>query len=267
MSAPGGRERLDTWLVEHGLAPSRAMAQALVMAGRVRVDEKPVTKPGSPVRENDLVSVLPGPSHVGRGAEKLEGALDRFRIDPRGLAAVDIGASTGGFTEVLLERGARIVYSVDVGRSQLHERLRASARVVVIDRTNARYLKADSLPELCDVAAIDVSFISVVKILETVSSVLSASAHLVVLVKPQFEVGRSKVGRGGIVKDPDLHRGALSMVAETATGRLHFGLQGVAASVLRGAEGNREFFLHLTRGEPPPTQSVLRDMIEAAVHE
>jgi 23S rRNA (cytidine1920-2'-O)/16S rRNA (cytidine1409-2'-O)-methyltransferase len=232
------------------------------MAGRVRVDDKPVTKPGSPVGKSGAVHVVPGPEHVGRGAWKLEGALDRFGVDPRGLVAVDIGASTGGFTEVLLERGARKVYAVDAGRAQLHERLRADPRVVVLERTNARYLK--SLPEACDLATIDVSFISVIKILEAVPSLLRGGAPLLVLVKPQFEVGRSKVGRGGIVKDPALHAEALTAVARAAQD-LGLGVRGAAPSALPGAEGNREFFLHLVRGGPLCSEGDVRSMIGAAV--
>jgi 23S rRNA (cytidine1920-2'-O)/16S rRNA (cytidine1409-2'-O)-methyltransferase len=261
----GGRPRLDTWLVEHGLAPSRAVAQALVIAGRVRVDEKPATKPGSPVRGTERVSLLPGPAHVGRGAQKLEGALDRFSVDPRGAAAVDVGASTGGFTEVLLARGARIVYAVDVGRSQLHERLRADPRVVTLEDVNARYLREGSLPEVCGLATIDVSFISVLKILPAVKKVLGEGAFLLVLVKPQFEVGRFKVGRGGIVKDPALHKEALMDVVLGATGPMGFAILGACASPLLGAKGNREFFLHLVRDGSPPSPELVRDMIEKAV--
>ena len=159
------RARLDVWLVERGLAESREKAQALVMAGRVRVDGRAAAKPGTAVPKDAEVEVLPGPSHVGRGALKLAGALDHFGVDPSGRVAVDVGASTGGFTEVLLARGARRVYAVDVGRGQLHERLRGDPRVAVRDRVNARGLSAADVPEPCGLATVDVSFISVLKVL------------------------------------------------------------------------------------------------------
>ena len=260
-----GRARLDTRLVEKGMAETRATAQALVMAGRVQVGEKRVTKPGAPVRETDRISVLPGPRHVGRGAQKLAGALDHFAVDPRGKAAVDIGSSTGGFTEVLLERGARIVYAVDVGRAQLHERLKADPRVVPLEGVNARYLEAGSLPEPCGLATIDVSFISVLKVMEGVRTVLAPKAPIVCLVKPQFEVGRFKVGRGGIVKDPNLHLEVLIEVAGRMNHDMGFGLLGATASVLQGAEGNREFFLHLAREGAPVEAGELRVMMERAI--
>src|SRR4051794_29938382 len=203
------RRRPDVWLGENGLAPAREKAQALVMAGRVRIAGVPAAKPGLAVREDAKVEVLPGPEHVGRGAIKLAGALDVFQLDPSGRVAVDVGASTGGFTETLLERGAARVYAVDVGRAQLHERLRGDPRVVVLERVNARHLSAREVPEACRFATVDVSFISVRKILPALRGVLAAEADAVVLVKPQFEVGRGQVGRGGIVRDPERHLQAL----------------------------------------------------------
>ena len=238
--------RLDVWLAEHGLAESRQQAQALVMLGRVRIDGRPATKPGTTVREASKVAVEPGPAHVGRGALKLEGALDAFGVDPSGRVAVDVGASTGGFTETLLARGAARVYAVDVGRGQLHERLRADPRVVVRDRTNARALSPADVPEPCSLATVDVSFISVEKILPALRTVLAPGAEAVVLVKPQFEVGRGQVGRGGIVKDPALHREALRAVAASAQA-LGYAPRDACASPVAGAEGNREFFLLLAR--------------------
>jgi len=248
--------RLDVWLAEQGLTESREKAQALVMAGRVRVSGRPATKPGTPVREGAVVEVDAGPSHVGRGALKLAGALDAFAVDPRGQVAVDVGASTGGFTETLLERGARRVYAVDVGRGQLHERLRQDPRVVVCDRTNARSLSPAVVPEPCGLAVMDVSFISVRKILGPLLGVLAPGAAAIVLVKPQFEVGRLQVGRGGLVKDPALHLQALRDVAAFALDAGYAALS-ACASPITGATGNREFFLHLVAGGPPTAPDAL----------
>ena len=252
--------RLDIWLAEHRLAESREKAQALVMAGRVRMNGQKATKPGTRVREGAEIEVDPGPAHVGRGALKLTGALDTFGIEVGGRVAVDVGASTGGFTETLLERGATRVYAVDVGRGQLHERLRTDERVVVRDRTNARELDTKAVPEACGVASVDVSFISTRLILPALRSVLAPEADAVVLVKPQFEVGRHQVGRGGIVKDPKLHLQALRDVAEAAR-RMGYAVRGACASPITGAEGNREFFLHLA----PEGPSLGEDEVEALV--
>ncbi len=229
-----------------GLAETREKAQALVMSGRVRVEDRPAAKPGMPVGDGARIEVVPGPAHVGRGAVKLSGALDALGLDPRGCVAVDVGASTGGFTETLLGRGAARVYAVDVGRAQLHDRLRSDPRVVVLERTNARGLSPRLVAEPCALATLDVSFISVLKILPALRSVLAAEADVVVLVKPQFEVGRAQVGRGGIVREPALHHEALRAVARGAEA-LGYGLRGACPSPIEGAAGNREFFLHLRR--------------------
>lgn len=256
--------RLDVWLAEHGLAESRERAQALVMAGRVRVDGQPARKPGAGVKDGASVSVEAGPEHVGRGALKLAGALDAFAVDPAGRIAVDVGASTGGFSDVLLERGAARVYAIDVGRGQLHERLRRDPRVVVRDRTNARRLSPEVVPEPCALAVIDVSFISVRLILPALLSVLAPGAEAVVLVKPQFEVGRGQVGKGGVVRDPALHLAALLEVAHSAQAA-GYAVRAACASPLAGAEGNREFFLHLVPGEEPLPPERLLDVVRKAV--
>jgi 23S rRNA (cytidine1920-2'-O)/16S rRNA (cytidine1409-2'-O)-methyltransferase len=256
--------RLDVWLTEHGLTESREKAQALVMAGRVSVDGRRESKPGAPVRAGATVTVEAGPSHVGRGAAKLEGALDALGVDPRGRVALDVGASTGGFTETLLARGAVRVYAVDVGRGQLHERLRTDPRVVVRDRVNARDLSAADVPEACSLATMDVSFISARKILPALLRVLAPEAELVVLVKPQFEVGRFQVGRGGIVKDPALHLQALRDVAFVAQD-LGYAVRGACPSPVPGSEGNREFFLHLVRDGPRRAADELLALMARAV--
>ncbi len=253
--------RLDVWLADHGLAESREKAQALVMAGRVRMNGERANKPGTRVREGTKVSVDPGPAHVGRGALKLAGALDTFAIDVQGRVAVDVGASTGGFTETLLARGAIRVYAVDVGRGQLHESLRTDPRVVVCDRTNARELSPETVPEPCGAASLDVSFISTRLILPALRTVLAPDADVVVLVKPQFEVGRRQVGRGGIVREPELHRQALRHVAAAAQETSGYAVRGACASPITGAEGNREFFLHLLS----EGATLARDRIEGLV--
>jgi 23S rRNA (cytidine1920-2'-O)/16S rRNA (cytidine1409-2'-O)-methyltransferase len=258
---PDGRPRLDTWLVEHGLAESREKAQALVMAGRVRVDGEPLTKSGMEVRPEAVVEVTPGPTMVGRGALKLAGALEAFHLDPSDRVAVDVGASTGGFTETLLGRGARRVYAVDVGHGQLHEKLRADPRVVVLERVNARQISSREVPEVCGFATMDVSFISVLKILPALRGILTPEADAVVLVKPQFEVGRFHVGRGGIVKDPALHLQALRDVVWAACREQGYVLVDACPSPIEGAEGNREFFLHLR----PSGAGLTPEAVEAAI--
>jgi 23S rRNA (cytidine1920-2'-O)/16S rRNA (cytidine1409-2'-O)-methyltransferase len=247
------RRRLDVWLALCGLAESREKAQALIMAGRVTVDGRPALKAGARVSSDAQIAVLPGPQHVGRGGLKLEGALDSFGVDPAGRVAVDVGASTGGFTEVLLDRGATRIYAVDVGHNQLHERLRGDPRVVVREGVNARSLSQEHVSEACGIAVMDVSFISVLKILPALRPLLTPDADVVTLVKPQFELRRRDVGRGGIVRDPDLHRQALRGVASIAQSQIGFVMVAACASPITGADGNREFFLHLrTSAEPLP---------------
>jgi 23S rRNA (cytidine1920-2'-O)/16S rRNA (cytidine1409-2'-O)-methyltransferase len=237
--------RLDLQLVARGLAESREKAQALIMAGRVLVAGRPAAKAGTPVRDETAVEVRPGPTRVGRGALKLIGALDVFEIDPTDRVALDVGASTGGFTEILLARGAARVYAVDVGRAQLHEALRADPRVLVREGVNARHLSAKEVPEPCGMVVMDVSFISVLKILPALRPLLLPEADAVVLVKPQFELTRRDVGRGGLVKDPALHRRAVGGVAHMAQDGLGYVILGACPSPIKGSEGNREFFLHL----------------------
>jgi 23S rRNA (cytidine1920-2'-O)/16S rRNA (cytidine1409-2'-O)-methyltransferase len=262
---PNMRPRLDVWLHDHGMAESREKAQALVMAGRVRVDGEAAVKPGTAVRDGAVIEVIAGPEHVGRGAIKLAGALDAFGLDPRGRVAVDVGASTGGFTETLLERGATRVFAVDVGRGQLHERLSTDPRVAVIDGVNARNLSHREITEPCGIGTVDVSFISAVKILPALRSVLAPGADAVVLVKPQFEVGRFHVGRGGIVREAELHLQALRDVAWAAQREMAYAVRGACASPITGAEGNREFFLHLVREGPSLRTEAFDAMMTAAV--
>ena len=259
------RTRLDVWLAEHGHAESREKAQALVMAGRVRINGIPATKAGVALRLPAQVEVIAAPEHVGRGALKLVAALDTFGVSPAGRLALDVGASTGGFTQVLLQRGARRVYAVDAGRGQLHEKLRGDPRVLVLEQTNARFLSTAEVPEACDLVAMDVSFISVLKILPALRTVITSTADLLVLVKPQFEVGRAQVGKGGIVRDPALHLQVLREVAGRAQESLGYVVKGVCPSPIRGTEGNREFFLHLVPGASPLSADELLALMRKAV--
>jgi 23S rRNA (cytidine1920-2'-O)/16S rRNA (cytidine1409-2'-O)-methyltransferase len=251
------RKRLDVLLVERGLAESRAQAQALVMAGLVPGH----AKAGEQVDEEaDLVVERP-PRYVSRGGEKLAHALDELAVDVTGRDALDVGASTGGFTDVLLQRGATRVIALDVGRGQLHERLRADPRVAVLERTIARELS--ELPFAPDLVTCDVSFISVRTALPPALALARPGWEALVLVKPQFEAGRADVGRGGVVRDPETHRRVLREVAEAA---LAWPAQtvGVVDSGLPGPKGNREFFLHLVHREDPSLPDELDDWIEHA---
>jgi 23S rRNA (cytidine1920-2'-O)/16S rRNA (cytidine1409-2'-O)-methyltransferase len=244
------RIRLDQLLVERGLVPSRARAQALVLAGKVRVGvgdaARSDRKSGDLVHPAEEIAVDGGAEYVSRGAHKLLAALDAFSIDPAGAVAVDVGASTGGFTDVLLHRGARRVYAVDVGYGQLAEKLRTDPRVVSMERTNARSLATGSLPEPGDLAVVDVSFIGLALVLGPLRSVLAPAAPIVALVKPQFEAGRADAP-GGVVRDPAVHLRVLREAVEKAQAA-GLGTRGVIASPIRGPEGNREFLVHLAAG-------------------
>jgi 23S rRNA (cytidine1920-2'-O)/16S rRNA (cytidine1409-2'-O)-methyltransferase len=241
------RVRLDRLLVDRGLAPSRERAQRLILAGAVLVEERPVTKPGAVVAADARLRLRGAPApYVSRGGEKLAGALDAFGLDVRGRVALDVGASTGGFTDCLLRRGARRVIAVDVGYGQLAWSLRQDPRVVVLERVNARHLAAVELPETPDLATIDVAFISLALVLPAVAAVLAPGSPVVALVKPQFEVGRGQVGKGGVVRDPGLRAAAVARVrAAAAAAGLCVG--GEAESVLPGPKGNREVFLLLAK--------------------
>lgn len=241
------RKRLDLLLVEEGLASTREQARALIMAGSVAVDGQILDKPGVKVDEGAQVVVAAAPKYVSRGGTKLERALDAFQLDVSGRVVVDVGASTGGFTDCLLQRGAARVYAVDVGYGQLDWRLRSNPRVVVMERVNARYLS--SLPEPADLATVDVSFISVRLILPAIARLLRPGGQMVVLVKPQFEAGRSQVGKGGVVRDPEVHRSVLRELVEWGD-REGYGVRRVTVSPIRGPAGNVEFLALVVPGEP-----------------
>ncbi|HLN64020.1 MAG TPA: TlyA family RNA methyltransferase [Symbiobacteriaceae bacterium] len=233
--------RLDVALVQRGLTPSRERAQEAISAGLVLVNGKPAAKPALKVGEGDQLEVTGDPiGYVGRGGLKLEGALDRFALDPAGLVCVDVGASTGGFTDCLLRRGARLVYAVDVGRDQLHPDLRRDPRVINMEGTDIRTVT--SLPELPQLASIDVSFISLTLVLPGVVRLLAPGGRIIALIKPQFEVGPGGVGKGGIVRDPKRHKEAIDRVL-SAAGALGLKAGPVIDSPVLGTEGNKEFLV------------------------
>lgn len=239
------RQRLDQLLVDRGLADTRSKAQALILAGSVLVNEQKIDKAGQLVASDAHLRLLDQLRYVSRGGLKLEAALDYWNIDPAGWVCTDIGSSTGGFIDCLLQRGAARVYSIDVGPTQLDWKLRTDSRVVIRDGTNARALQPSDIGEPCRLLVCDVSFISVTLILPALPPVLTAEGEMVILVKPQFEVGREDVGKGGIVRDPELHKSACRKVRD-AVEALGFRTDLIDSPVL-GAEGNREFLLHATR--------------------
>ena len=236
------KRRIDSLLVERGLVESRTKAQALIMAGEVIVAGKSVTKPGTPVKEEVAITILEPPPFVSRGGIKLDYALNQFHIDVSSKVAADIGASTGGFTDCLLKRGAARVYAIDVGYGQLDYRLRQDSRVVVMERVNARY--PITLPEKADLATMDLSFISVEKVIPSVAKLLKSSGYLIVLIKPQFEAKRGEVGKGGVIKQPIVHARVLGRFISWLTEH-GFKLGGLVTSPIPGASGNKEFFVLL----------------------
>ena len=243
--------RLDTLVVARGLAPSRERARALILAGQVRVNGAVVSKAGAPIDAGAEVTLIePDHPYVGRGGVKLAHALDTFAIDVTGRLALDVGASTGGFTDVLLRRGAARVVALDVGHGQLDWKIRNDPRVVVLERINARTVTAEQLPadaRSFGIATMDVSFISARQVLPAIVPLLDRGADVVVLVKPQFEAGRAEVGKGGLVRDPLVHARVVDEVAAAASA-LGLTRLALADSPITGSEGNREFLLHLRHG-------------------
>lgn len=236
------KTRLDQILVERGLAESREKARALILAGTVTVDGQKSDKPGHAFPEDCRVEVAQPMPFVSRGGFKLAAALDHFKIDVRGRVCLDVGASTGGFTDCLLQRGAARVYAIDVGHGQLDWKLRNDPRVTVREGVNARYLQQADFPEKFELAVCDASFISATLLIPAIAPLLAESGEMVILVKPQFEVGREQVGKGGIVRDPELHRAACDKVRAAV---LALGLTAsIIESPILGAEGNREFLLY-----------------------
>ncbi len=235
------RQRLDQVLVERGLAESREKAQRLILAGQVTVDGAVADKAGRPCPADAAVAVAQPERFVSRGGFKIEHALDHFHLDVRDRVCVDIGSSTGGFTDCLLQRGAAKVYAVDVGKGQLHWRLRTDPRVVVMEDVNARHLAPGLFPEAMDFATADVSFISLTLVLPAVITILKPGALMATLIKPQFEAGRGQVGKGGVVRDPAVHDAVIEKVRRFGTGTLGLAWRGVTESPIRGPAGNVEF--------------------------
>ncbi len=240
------KARLDQLLVEKGMAESREKARALIMAGLVRVDGRVEDKPGKHLPLGVSIELKATPRYVSRGGTKLEAALKHFQLDVRGLTLLDIGASTGGFTDCLLKHGAQKVIAIDVGYGQLHWRLRQDPRVVVLERVNARHLEPEQID--CEVhgAVVDVSFISLKLILPPLSRILSANTFLVALVKPQFEVGKGQVGKGGVVRDPGARERVVSDIAAFSRA-LGWKVMGHIESPIPGPKGNQEYFMYLRK--------------------
>jgi 23S rRNA (cytidine1920-2'-O)/16S rRNA (cytidine1409-2'-O)-methyltransferase len=242
---PPGKQRIDQLLVERGLADSRQKAQALILAGSVLINNQKAEKPGQTVPADAALELVDRLPFVSRGGLKLDAALSHFGVDVTGAVCIDIGSSTGGFTDCLLQRGAARVYAVDVGSTQLDWKIRTDARVVVKDHTNARHLTPADIGAPCSLAVCDVSFISVTLIVPVIPPLLAPDGEMIILIKPQFEVGRHDVGKGGIVRDPELHASACRKVQD-AVEQLGF-RTALIDSPIKGAEGNREFLLHAGR--------------------
>jgi len=233
--------RLDQLLVGRGLFASREQARRAILAGEVSIATRVATKPSELLDEQTAIAVKPTRKYVSRGALKLESALDYFRVDLQGKTALDIGASTGGFTDCMLQRGAEKVYAVDVGYGQLDWKLRNDPRVIVLEKINARFLTREHVPELIDICVIDVSFISLTLILPNAVALLKPDGTILPLIKPQFELQRSEVGKGGIVRDPRLHQKAQDKIVAFVND-LGQVVAGIAPAAIKGADGNQEFF-------------------------
>ena len=244
MTDKQAKERIDRLLVIRAFAETREKAKALVMEGQVFVNGIRVEKPGALIPVNCNIEIAGGLKYVSRGGIKLQEAITRFNIQVAGKTAIDVGASTGGFTDCLLQHGAVRVYAVDVGYGQLDWKLRNDSRVVVLERTNIRYLEKSSISEPVDMATVDVSFISLLKVLPKVREFLKENADVIALIKPQFEVGKGQVGKGGIVRDPQKHLAVVESI-KTASLTMGFHVKGTIKSPISGAKGNEEFFIHL----------------------
>lgn len=243
------RERIDKLLIEKGIVPSRERARALILEGKVTVEGSVIDKPGVRVNVDAPVQIrgedLP---YVSRGGKKLEKALESFGIDPEGMIVMDVGASTGGFSDCVLQKGAKKVYAVDVGYGQLAWKLRTDPRVVNLERRNIRYLKREEIREDLDLILIDTSFISIEKFLPHLLEFLKKGGEVIGLIKPQFEVGKGEVGKGGVVRDPALHQKVIERITKFCES-VGFGVLGVIESPLLGPKGNKEFFIRLRKEE------------------
>jgi 23S rRNA (cytidine1920-2'-O)/16S rRNA (cytidine1409-2'-O)-methyltransferase len=237
------KTRIDVLLVEQGLAPSREKARAMIMAGEVSVNGQMIDKPGTRIAADATVTLRAKPRYVSRGGDKLAGALVSFGYDPAGKICADLGASTGGFTDCLLQHGATRIYAIDVGYGQLDYGIRSNQRVIVMERTNARYL--ETLAEPVELVVVDASFISLRLLLPVIRGWLTSTGDVIALIKPQFEAGRSDVGKGGVVRDTDIHRRVIHEVIESAQ-TLGFSVAGLTMSPLKGPAGNTEFLVWLS---------------------
>jgi 23S rRNA (cytidine1920-2'-O)/16S rRNA (cytidine1409-2'-O)-methyltransferase len=254
MRGKPGRVRLDLAMLERGLAPSRERARALILAGKVLINGQMVDKAGTLIDVGAGIALKTAEHpYVGRGGVKLQGALETFAISVAGRVCLDLGASTGGFTDCLLRNGAALVYAVDVGHGQLDPTLRADPRVVVMERTHAATLTPADFPNRPDLATVDLSFISLASILPVLPPLLGGPGEILALIKPQFEVGKGRVGKGGVVRDPELHREVMTNIGRRAV-ELELRILGAAPSCLLGPKGNREFFIYLSRGSPEPSR-------------
>ncbi|HUU37261.1 MAG TPA: TlyA family RNA methyltransferase [Candidatus Desulfaltia sp.] len=258
------RERADRIVLDRGLAESRQKAQALIMAGLVYAEGRRVEKPGELLGPETGLTVSEGSPYVGRGGLKLAEALDAFAVPVEGKVAADLGSSTGGFTDCLLQRGARLVYAVDVSTSQLDWRLRRDPRVVMLEK-NARYLRPGDFPEKPAIVTMDLSFISVLKVLPAVRDI-GDDGDVLCLLKPQFEVGKGRVGKKGVVRDPAQHEEVLNRLLEGAR-EMGFGVLGLHGCTVRGQRGNREFFVHWVLRKPSLPPEELPELVSEVVHE
>lgn len=241
------KQRADSILVERNLVDSRSIAQSLIRAGRVLVNKAKLDTPGQLIDQNSEIELIPGPKFVSRGGQKLEGALQGFMLEVSGLTVLDVGASTGGFTDCLLQNGANLVYAVDVGRGQLNDRIRKDSRVVVMERLNARY--QFELPSRAQLIVADLSFISLRKVLPNLVNHLESKGKMLLLVKPQFESERSNIGKGGVIRDPKVHAEVVGDFCRWAIS-MGFRVLGIRRSCLEGSSGNREFFVLLRLMDP-----------------
>jgi 23S rRNA (cytidine1920-2'-O)/16S rRNA (cytidine1409-2'-O)-methyltransferase len=241
------KSRLDAVLTKKGLFPSREQAQRAIMAGEIRVNDRIATKSSLLVDPTVIIEIEAARQYVSRGGLKLASALDHFGVDVAGKNAVDIGASTGGFTDCLLQRGATKVYAIDVGYGQIAWKLRNDPRVIVYERLNARFLSQADVPELVHICVIDVSFISLTLILPNAIDLVTANGVILALIKPQFELQRSDVGRGGIVRDPAMHKKATQKIATFAENDARLSVDGIVPSAIAGTDGNQEFFICLRK--------------------
>ncbi len=248
MKTPGRSQRLDVLLAQRGEVASREKARRLIMTGEVYVNNQVVDKPGKQVPGDAVITIRQsGIPYVGRGGLKLQKAIEYFSIDVSEKVAIDVGASTGGFTDCLLQNGSRFVYAVDVGRGQLDWKLRNDERVAVLERTNIRYVKQEQFDQEIDLATIDVSFISLDKVIPVVASLIKTCGQIIALIKPQFEAGRRNVGKGGVVRDPEIHRQVIQNIYDLAM-RTGLTVKGLTYSPVRGPAGNIEYLIWLQKG-------------------